>query len=99
MKPTGTLKKGAKPTATFTLTNGVEVVTSPQSPEFCVLSEWEGEGRCYRSYATKEEAMERVSVVRGLVERNSPQFPKGYTLYVMKLESDSYKCVGDFLLK
>lgn len=98
MKPTGVLKKGAKPTATFILSNGIEVVASPQNIEFCVLSEWGKHGRCYRSYATKDEAMERVSVVRGLIERNRPQFPKGYTLYVMKLESDSYKCVGDFLL-
>ena len=67
MKPTGTLKKGAKPTATFTLPNGVEVVAFPQSPEFCVLSELETDGRCYRSYASKKEAMERVTVVRGLV--------------------------------
>ena len=98
MKPTGTLQTGAKPTATFTLPNGVEVVASPQSPAFCVLSEWETDGRCYRSYETKGEAMERVSVVRGLVERNRSQFPKGYTLYVMELESDSYKCIGDYKL-
>lgn len=98
MKPTGTLKKGVKPTATFALPNGVEVVAFPQSPEFCVLSQWETDGRCYRSYATKKEAMERVTAVRGLFERNRPQFPKGYTLYVMELDSDSYKCIGDYKL-
>lgn len=99
MTPTGTLKKGAKPTATFTLPNGAVVISSPQSPAFCVLSEWGSEGRCYRSFDTKTEAMERVALVRGLVERNGSQFPKGYTLYLMELNGDTYGCVDKFPLK
>jgi hypothetical protein len=99
MTPTGTLKKGAKPTATFTLPNGAVVVATPQSPAFCVLSEWEAEGRCYRSYLTKDEAMERVAFVRGLVAGNHSKFADGYTLYVMELDGDTYQCVGNFILK
>lgn len=99
MTPTGALKKGAKPTATFTLPSGVVVVATPQSPAFCVLSAWGTEGRCYRSYPTKDEAMERVALVRGLVTANRSQFADGYTLYVMELEGDSYRCIGDFRLK
>lgn len=94
MEITGSAKKGAKPTATFNLSNGAEVVYSPQHPEYVVLSAWGNQARAYRSYATKQEAKERVVAVRRLVNENSSQFTSDYGVYVMELQSDMrYSCV------
>jgi hypothetical protein len=95
MEITGTAKKGAKPTATFNLSNGAEVVCSPQHLDFIIISAWEAEGRAYRSYGTKSEAKERLELVKRLVTENAGKFAKDYGVYVMELQSDlSYSCIA-----
>lgn len=95
MEITGNAKKGAKPTATFTLSNGAEVVCSPQHLEFVVISAWEDQGRAYRSYAKKADATERLEFVKRLVTENASKFANDYGVYVMEVQSDlSYKCVA-----
>ena len=95
MEITGNAKKGAKPTATFELSNGAEVVCSPQHLDFVVISAWEDQGRAYRSYATKKEANERLELAKRLVTENASKFAKDYGVYVMALQNDlSYSCVA-----
>jgi hypothetical protein len=95
MEITGNAKKGAKPTATFALSNGAEVVYAPQHLEFVVISAWENQGRAYRSYPTKKDATERLEFVKRLVTENASKFAKDYGVYVMELQSDmSYSCVA-----
>jgi hypothetical protein len=87
--PTGVLKKGAKPTAVFTFGNGIEVSVPITNIEYPVLSEWGKEGRMYRSYATKDEALERLSLVKRLLNEYASNFVDGYTVYVMGLKDDN----------
>jgi hypothetical protein len=95
MEIKGTAKKGAKPIAIFTLSNGATVEHAPQHLDFIVISAWEKQGRAYRSYPTKKEAQERIKLVERLVTENSGQFAKDYGAYVMELQGDStYKCIA-----
>lgn len=87
--PTGVLKKGAKPTATFIFGNGAELTVPITEIEYPVLSEWASEGRMYRSYANKDEALERLSLVKRLLIDYSGKFVDGYTVYVMELKDDN----------
>lgn len=87
--PTGVLKKGVKPTATFTFGNGVELTVPIVNAEYPVLSEWGKEGRMYRSYTNKDEALGRLSLVKRLLKEYSGDFVNGYTVYVMELKSDN----------
>lgn len=89
MNPTGTLKKGAKPTAIFNLPNGAEVVRQADALEYAVISQWGNEGRCYRSYSTKAEALARLAIVSELIQNNLSKFVDGYTLYVMEAQPDN----------
>jgi hypothetical protein len=43
----------------------------------------------YRSYATKEEALERLSLVKRLLNEYASNFVDGYTVYVMGLKDDN----------
>ena len=52
--PTGVLKKGVKPMGTFVFTNGVELSVPLSNVEYVVLSEWDNQGRAYRSYTNKD---------------------------------------------
>jgi hypothetical protein len=95
MEITGNAKKGSKPTATFALSNGAEVVCSPQHLEFVIISAWGNQGRAYRSYQTKSDATERLEFVKRLVAENASQFAKDYGVYVMEIQNDlSYSCVA-----
>jgi hypothetical protein len=87
--PTGVLKKGVKPIATFTFGNGVELSVPITNIEYPVLSEWGKEGRMYRSYANKDEALGRLSLVKRLLNEYASSFVGGYTVYVMELKSDN----------
>jgi len=98
MEIKGTAKKGAKPMATFTLSNGATVEHTPQHFDFIVISAWGNQGRAYRSYPTKKEAQERIKLVERLVTENSGQFAKDYGAYVMELQGDStYKCIAKWV--
>ena len=98
MEIKGTAKKGAKPMATFTLSNGATVEHAPQHFDFIVISAWENQGRAYRSYPTKKEAQERIKLVERLVTENSGKFAKDYGAYVMEIQDDlSYKCVSKWV--
>jgi hypothetical protein len=98
MEIKGTAKKGAKPMATFTLSNGATVEHAPQHFDFIVISAWGNQGRAYRSYPTKKEAQERIKLVERLVTENSGQFAKDYGAYVMELQGDStYKCIAKWV--
>jgi hypothetical protein len=98
MEIKGTAKKGAKPMATFTLSNGATVEHAPQHFDFIVISAWGNQGRAYRSYPTKKEAQERIKLVERLVTENSGQFAKDYGAYVMELQVDSsYKCIAKWV--
>jgi len=98
MEIKGTAKKGAKPMATFTLSNGATVEHAPQHFDFIVISAWGNQGRAYRSYPTKKEPQERIKLVERLVTENSGQFAKDYGAYVMELQGDStYKCIAKWV--
>ena len=98
MEIKGTAKKGAKPMATFTLSNGATVEHAPQHFDFIVISAWGNQGRAYRSYPTKKEAQERIKLVERLVTENGGQFTKDYGAYVMELQGDStYKCIAKWV--
>jgi len=98
MEIKGTAKKGAKPMATFTLSNGATVEHAPQHFDFIVISAWGNQGRAYRSYPTKKEAQERIKLVERLVTENSGKFAKDYGAYVMELQGDStYKCIAKWV--
>jgi hypothetical protein len=98
MEIKGTAKKGAKPMATFTLSNGATVEHAPQHFDFIVISAWGNQGRAYRSYPTKKEAQERIKLVERLVTENSGQFAKDYGAYIMELQGDStYKCIAKWV--
>jgi len=98
MEIKGTAKKGAKPTVTFTLSNGATVEHAPQHLDYIVISAWENQARAYRSYPTKKEAQERIKLVERLVTENSGKFAKDYGAYVMEIQDDlSYKCVSKWV--
>lgn len=95
MEITGNAKKGAKPTATFSLSNGAGVVSAPQHLDFVIISAWGTEGRAYRSYETKKEATDRLQYVKELVTNNASKFAKDYGVYLMELQPDmTYACVA-----
>ena len=90
-------KKGAKPTVSFTLSNGAVVEHAPQHLEFIVISAWGKSAQTYRSYPTKKEAQERLKLVDRLVTEYAGDFTKVYCAYAMELKNDlTYKCVAQW---
>ena len=96
--PTGVLKKGVKPMGTFVFTNGCGLPVPLSNVEYVVLSEWDNQGRAYRSYTNKDEALERLALVKRLLNEYASNFANRYTVYVMELKSDNtYSSVAKYV--